>query len=136
MRPFLQFPELFFLAPLLVPVLLRIVAAASFGYIAFIQYKRRSEISAMRLPLIGKWRLWLVWVAIVLEASMGLSLLVGYYAQVVALLGFVLCVKHYVYAKKYARAIPLCRADYIYLAVICLALIFMGAGAFAMDLPL
>ncbi len=136
MHPFLQFPGLFFLAPLFVPVLLRFVVALSLAAIALTQYKRREEISLMRVPLIGTLGNGMLWLVLVIEVALAAMFLVGYYTQLAALAGLVLCIKHFIYAKKYSRAIPLCRVDYVYLFVICLALVCMGAGAFAMDLPL
>lgn len=135
MQPFLQFPQLTFLSFLLVPVLLRVVAAASVGYIAYVHYKRRIELAETPTPILNKLG-YVIWVAIVIEAAIAVCLLVGYYAQYAALLGMVLSLKHFVFAKRYARLVPLCRVDYVYLFVICLALVFTGAGAFAMDIPL
>lgn len=90
----------------------------------------------MRIPFIGTLGNGLLWLVLAVECALALMFLVGYYTQFAALAGLVLCIKHFIYAKKYARAIPLCRADYIYLFVLCLALVCMGAGAFAMDIPL
>lgn len=117
------------------PTLLRVTVALTFAYIAYVQYKRREEIAKMRVPMVGKIG-GLIWVALVIEALMALALLVGYCTQIAALLGLLLSIKHYVYAKKYPLVIPLGRADYIFIFVICLSILLTGAGAFAFDLPL
>ncbi len=118
------------------PTLLRLAGALAVAYIAYAQFKRREEIGEITYWLIGKPGSWLIWVVVALETILALALLFGYYTQLAALAGLVLCVKHYIFAKKYSRAIPLCRVDYIFLAVILLSLLLTGAGALAIDLPL
>lgn len=118
------------------PTLLRMVAALSFLAIAYVQIQRRNEIGRMHFPLIGAPGAWLASVLGVVAGVIGLMLFFGYYTQYAALAGIVLGMKHIIFAKKYARAIPLCRVDYIYLIVICASLLLLGAGAFAQDLPL
>lgn len=135
MHPFLQFPQLTFLSFVIVPLLLRIVAGATFAYIAFVHFNRRNELAEARTPILGRFGMF-IWVAIIIEAAMALCMFAGYYAQFTALLGIVLSLKHFTFAKSYPRAVPLCRVDYIYLLVICISILFMGAGAFALDLPL
>jgi uncharacterized membrane protein YphA (DoxX/SURF4 family) len=126
MHPFLQFPNLAFLSFLLVPVLLRAVAALSIAYIAYVHFVRRSESPFGAV----------IWVTILVEAAIALCLLAGYYTQYAALLGVLLSIKHFVFAKRYSRMVPLCRVDYVYLFVICLSLVITGGGAFALDIPL
>lgn len=133
-HPFLQFPQLLYLA-FFVPLLLRVVAAASFGYIAYIHFKRRETLAEARVAVVGRVG-GLIWLAIVVEAGMALCLLFGYYAQTTALLGLAVSLKHFIFAKKYPRFMPLGRAEYVYLFVICLSILLLGAGAFALDLPL
>ena len=135
MHPFLQFPQLFFLAPEFVPVLFRITIALSILYIVSVQYKRRVTLEEMRIPLIGKVG-GLLWLLLAIELVLAAMFLFGYYTQFAALVGLVLSAKHYMFAKRYPAAIPLPRAAYVYIFVICIALVFMGAGAFAMDVPL
>lgn len=118
------------------PTLLRIVAAVSFLAIGYVQIKRRNEIGKTHFPIIGAPGAWLAVVVGIAAILIGLMLFFGYYTQYAALAGIVLGLKHIIYAKKYPRAIPLCRVDYIYLIVICASLLLLGAGAFAQDLPL
>ncbi|HEY5383078.1 MAG TPA: hypothetical protein VIJ88_00800 [Candidatus Paceibacterota bacterium] len=118
------------------PTLLRITVACVFFYIAYIHTQRRKEIGATRFILVGAMGVWASWVLVVLEAGVALGLFLGYYTQIAALLGLLLCIKSFVWAKKYPRVFFLCRIEYILLFVICLSLLLTGAGAFAFDLPL
>ncbi len=128
------FPQLLFLAPLSATIL-RIAVGITFLTIAYVHWKRREEISQTRFPIIGSGALW-IYIALTAETLLGAMLIVGYATQLAALLGFLMTVKHAVFAKKYPRAIPLCRGEYLLLAAICLSLLFTGAGAFAYDWPL
>lgn len=119
------FPSL--LIPFLAPVLLRLIVALSFGASAWIHVSRKDELKPMGV---------LLWLAIVIEILITISLVLGAYAQVAALAAAGMAAAYAVYAKKYPRAVPLCRGEYILLAVISLSLVLSGPGAFAQDLPL
>jgi uncharacterized membrane protein SirB2 len=135
-HPFLQFPQLFFLAPQFVPLLLRLTAALSFFYIAYTQAKRRKEISELKIKIIGHVDQTMVLISALIIAATGLALFFGWYTQIAAIVGIIIALKHAVFAKKYPSAIPLCRGEYVYLIVILLTLLISGAGALAMDVPL
>lgn len=128
------FPELLVFG-FFAPTLLRIAAAIAFGSIAYLQYKRREEIAATRFPIIGHGGVWM-WVSITVEVLITISLLLGYYTQWAALVGLIVAIKHAIFAKRYPRAVPLCRGEYYFLIFICLSLLLSGAGALAFDLPL
>ena len=117
------------------PMLLRITVAVTFAYLVHKQFKHREAIAEVRVPLIGKMG-GLVWVGLLIESGMALAMLVGWHVQIAALLGLVLCFKHFIYAKKYPSLVPLHRSTYIFIFIICLTLLITGAGALAMDLPL
>ncbi len=117
------FPGL--LIPFLAPTLLRLAVALGFGFTAWAHFARRREVKSV----------WL-WPAIVGEVAVTVSLFLGTFTQVAALVALVLCIGFAVYAKKCPRAVPMCRGEYILLAIISLSLILSGAGAFAQDLPL
>lgn len=119
------FPGL--LIPFLAPTILRLAVALAFGGSAWAHFSRKDELKGM-----GVW----LWVAIVAEILITVSLVLGAYAQVAALAALVLSVVYAVYAKKHPRAVPYCRGEYILLAVMSLSLILSGPGAFARDLPL
>ena len=136
MHPFLQFPQLFFLAPLYVPLILRILVALSFFYIAYAQASRRKEISELKIQLIGHVDQTMVLISALCITLTGLALFVGWHTQIAAIVGILIALKHAIYAKKYPRVIPLCRLEYIYIIVILLTLVISGAGGLAMDVPL
>ncbi len=118
------------------PTLLRIVAALAIAYVAYIHIQRRTEATHIRLPIVGHITEWMMWIGIAIETLIALALFFGYHTQIAALLAGLMSIKHYAYAKKYSRLIPLCRADYLFLLVICASLMLTGAGAMAFDLPL
>ncbi len=120
------FPDLLALG-FVAPTLLRLAVALSFGAMAWAHYARRSELTGF-----GMW----LWPAIALEVAITISLALGMYAQLGALGALVLSIACAVYAKKYPRAVPYCRGEYILLAIISFSLMLSGAGAFAQDLPL
>lgn len=128
------FPDLL-LFSFFAPTLLRIAVAVAFAYIAYIHFKRRAELMQMRVPLLSTLGP-LLWLVMLIEAVIALALLFGYHTQIAALAGLVLSIKHAIFAKRYARAIPLCRGEYFFIIVILLSLLLTGGGAFAFDLPL
>jgi hypothetical protein len=132
LHPFLQFPQLFFLAPLFVPVILRIGAALTYLYIAWHTHTHRDEVAATRLPVIGKAG-WAVPFAVVVEVLIGASLLFGYYAQLGALVGGLGALKFLILKRQIGAYDPISRTAAFLLFVICLSLIVAGAGAFAFD---
>ncbi len=132
LHPFLQFPQLFFLTPLFVPLILRLAAAVIFFYMAWHTYARRTEVAETNLPIVGRAE-WTVWFAIVVETILGLMLLLGYYAQLGALVGAIAAHKCLVLNRKMGGYDPLSRMAAFMLLVVCLCLIISGAGAFAFD---
>ena len=129
------FPQVLFLSPL-VGTLLRLTVGITILYIAYVHWQRKEELGETGFPIIGRAGSAYIAVGAVIEAALALSLIAGYATQLVALLALALSLKHFIFAKKYPRATPLCRLDYFYLAVMSLCLFLMGAGAFAMDWPL
>lgn len=134
MHPFLQFPQLFFLAPLYVPVLLRVAAAGVFAYATYVVYKYRAQAAQTPLPLIGA-RPWVVGFVVLIYAAIVCMLALGYYAQIGALLGALAALKGLFWGKRLQALLPLSRTSAFLLLIICLSLVFTGAGAFAMDVP-
>ncbi len=133
MHPFLQFPQLFFLAPLFVPLLLRTVAACVFVYLAYTMHKRRVEIGNTRLPIIGAAGEMVGWVGATTFTLIALALFFGYYTQFVAIIAAIGALKGIIFAKRYASILPLARGTYFLLMIICISLILSGAGALGMD---
>jgi hypothetical protein len=135
MHPFLQFPQLFFLAPEYVPVLLRIAATVVFAHAAYAVYKNRAGVAKISLPVVGV-QSWAVSFVILVYSVIVLMLVCGYYTQFGALLGTLAALKELVWGKRMRPLFPISRTSAFLLMIICLALVFMGAGAFAFDLPL
>ena len=73
---------------------------------------------------------------ILVELLVALGLLLGFYTQVAAILGVIICLKVLLVKRGLRHVSPLSHLGYALLALICLSLLFTGAGAFAFDLPL
>ena len=129
------FPQILFLTPL-VGTILRVVVAFSLLYIAYTLVQRRDEIGRMDFPVTGPLGSSLVTISAFIKIVIAGGLFIGYATQLFAIFAFVVSLKHFVFAKRYPRATPLCRLDYFYLMILCVCLFIMGAGAFALDLPL
>lgn len=134
MHPFLQFPQLFYLS-FFIPTLLRVAVALIFFLIAWHTYARRNDIAEVSLPVVGK-APWAVWFAVVVETLIGLSLLLGYYTQVAAIVGALAALKFFILKHRIDGYAPISRTASFLLFIICLSLIISGAGAFGMDIPL
>ncbi len=119
------FPGLLTFA-IVAPFLLRLAAALVLGYTAYVQITRKDELGG------GIW----LWLGAIAGAAAALSLLLGYYTQLGALAGVVLSIIYIVYAKRYPRAVPMCRGEYILILIICLSLMLSGAGWPAFDIRL
>ncbi len=135
MHPYLLFPHLFFLAPLYVPLLLRLVAAAVFLYMAYWVYKNRAGAARVSYPVIGV-QSWVPVFTVVVYALIGLSLTFGYYTQIGAIFGAIAALKELFWGKRLQSIIPLSRMSSLLLLAMCLSLVLSGAGALAMDVPL
>jgi uncharacterized membrane protein YphA (DoxX/SURF4 family) len=117
--------------------LLRLAAAGVFIYIAYHQYQHREAMAKIPFPIVGT-RLGMnaVWAALAFEAAFAAALVVGYYTQVVALLGMVAAAKYFYFGRDWPTFAPISRGTSALLFVILLTLLISGAGAFAYDLPL
>ena len=129
------FPQILFLAPA-GTALLRIAAGLAYLYVAYFLWSEQKALAQERLPLIGSLPPWLASIASLLFAAIGVLLIVGLWTQCAALLAALASLKGALFAKKYPRIVPLSRAAYLFLFVICLSLVVSGAGAFGFDLPL
>ena len=132
---FNPFPELFTYA-YFVPTLLRVLVAFYFFSIAWHLVRERSGLAQVSLPIVGKVPPWLMWVSATLTALVAAALATGLGVQWAALAGVTLVTKHLSFWSRLAPIHPYPRSTYILLGVICVALLFLGAGALAFDLPL
>lgn len=71
-----------------------------------------------------------------IELAIGLALIAGFLTQIAALLGAIFALKLLWFRKGYKRFAPDPAALYWMVFAICLSLLVLGAGAFAVDLPL
>jgi uncharacterized membrane protein YphA (DoxX/SURF4 family) len=131
------FPGILFLAPLAV-TLLRVTAGLTMLYASYRLFDKRGTLSRIKFPIIGHPATGLLVFGALATFVIGGLLFVGLYTQVAAILGVLGALKYgfYYWYADYSPAMPLSIGTSILLAVICLALIFTGAGAFAFDLPL
>ena len=118
------------------PTLLRVAVALGFLLMSWRFFNTRKETAKVRMPLIGAPGVGLVLFASTVDLAIGLMLLVGWETQIAALLGAIVSLKHAWLAGRWPSWSPRSRSVYIFMAVICLALMLTGAGALAMDLPL
>ncbi len=112
------FPDLFFFGPFFAPVLLRAAAAVYFLLYArsmWLLHTQKGKYLAFK------------------DLVIGLLLLVGAFTQLVALVGIVHVFLRGMWFKKERPIQPL-RETAVIVAIL-LALVLMGAGAFAIDLP-
>ncbi len=128
------FPQILFLTPLAI-TLLRFSAGLTFAYLAYLHLSNRRAASDELSSLIGGARI-IIYIYSAIELFIAVSLFGGAWTQPAALLGFVVALKMLFIRHKMHELKPLAQSTYVLLAVICLALVFTGAGAFAFDLPL
>ena len=128
------FPQILFLEPVGI-TLLRVTAGLVFLYLAYFHSHRIRELSDVRFIFIGKGE-WIVYLAVLFEAAIGATLLMGYLTQLAALVGAVMALKCLIWRSRYPQFFPLDRAASFMLLAICLSLIVTGAGSYAFDLPL
>lgn len=127
-------PQLLFLSPLSA-TLLRIVAGLVFAYVALQQYHRRETIAGLKYLFVPG-GMWIVWTMTVIEIATALSLILGYKAQIGALIGALLALKYCVWHRSYREMFPLSIVSSLLLLAICVSVLVTGAGIFAFDLPL
>lgn len=118
------------------PTLLRITAACVFFYLMVSHYRNRSAAAKELTFLTHEMARIAIGVYIVVEALVGAGLLAGYYTQIAAIVGFVITLKILVIRRGLHHIAPLSRLSYVLLGIVCLSLLFTGAGALALDLPL
>jgi uncharacterized membrane protein YphA (DoxX/SURF4 family) len=129
------FPGILYLAPL-ATTLIRVAAGLMFLYIAWRMISTRDEISKTKVIIVGYIRPWMVWLSVIVTLVVGILLVIGLWTQAAAIVGMLIALKHGLGVRNYSDILPLAGSGYFLLFVICLALLFSGAGAFAFDLPL
>ncbi len=129
------FPDVLFLGPAFAPVLLRVGVAIAYFLIARHFYKHRGRLASEHFPFVGKPGNAIAWLAVISTGLIALFIALGLYLQVAAVVGCVGALKMWWFEKKHADVLPYGRIAYFLLALACLSLVILGAGAFAFDLP-
>jgi len=108
---------------------LRLTVAIVLFYIAYHQWKRRSEIARLRAAGFPA-------ISIIVNVAIGVALFVGYYTQIAALCAIVgQCVGLWA-NRRYPQVVIVPSSTVVVLIVILISLLFTGAGAFAFDIRL
>lgn len=128
------FPQLLFLSPLSY-TLLRIAAACIYAYLAYFYWDKRHELGRIEFLIVGK-GVWIPIICALLTSFIGAGLLLGIYTQLAAIFGALFALKSIVWKRQFPAMFPFSRVAMALLLVICISLIFTGAGAFAFDWPL
>jgi len=118
------------------PTILRIVAAGIFLYLGMSHFKHKKEVAHEISMLPHTVAVWGTAVFIIVEFAIAILLFLGLWTQIAALIGLIICLKIFLIKKGLRHLSPLSHISYILLGAVCLSLLFSGAGAIAMDLPL
>jgi len=129
------FPDLLSFA-LLAPFILRLTIGITFMYISFfVIYKNRQNFCEYYkkhnypLPII------LTWFFGIINLIVGLFLIIGFLTQLVVLIAIYLLASLYL-CDQDIKTFEFQKSFYVLLGIVCFCLLFLGAGAFAIDLPL
>ena len=116
------------------PTILRIALVAVLLFVAYRQWKQRKIIAAQKLPLFFPSGMWVVWLSIAWELATAVLLLLGLYTQIGALMGLVMALKLFWWHRHYPEITVLSKSASFLVAMICLSLMFSGAGQPAFDI--
>lgn len=114
--------------------LLRLTAAGVFFYLVWFHYVRRKEVG-QELAAFSKGPSVAAQLFALIEVVVAVALLIGFWTQIAALVGMVLCLKAYALKRNLPSLAPLSRSTYLLLFAISLFLLVNGAGPFAFDIP-
>lgn len=116
--------------------LIRVAAAIAILYMSYRYAFERRDIQRASFWPVGHIPTWLTLFGSLVVFATGVLLLIGLYTQAAAIVGMILALKDLVFARRYPNIMPLSAGAAALLFVICLSLLFLGAGAYAFDLPL
>lgn len=111
------------------PTLLRLTVAFIVFYLAYQQWRMRVEIAHVRTFAFPT-------LSIIFNVCVGGALFLGYRTQIAALLAITGFLIGLWLNRRHPHIVIVPSSTVIVLIVVCTSLIFTGAGAFAMDLPL
>ena len=119
------------------PAILRLGVAVMFFYLSWFHFKHRADVGAELAPILSHGVVKIILpLYILLEILVGLGLFLGFWTQIAALIGLIICLKILIVRRSLRGLGPLSHATYALVALICFSLLFLGAGAYAFDLPL
>lgn len=118
------------------PTLLRLTASLVFFNLVYRHFVSKKEAAHEITVLSHEVAVWGIGIYILVELAVAAGLFLGFWTQIAALVGVIICLKVLLLKRSLHALAPFSRLAYVLLAVICLSLVFTGAGAFAMDLPL
>lgn len=124
-----------FLAPLAL-LLLRLCVGIIFIYLSATHIRHRHTLQKEFIFRFFPYGLFVVWYLSVWECIIGILLIIGFLTQIAALCGALVSFKMCILHKRFTNPLIPQRITYILLTVCFLSLFIMGAGAFAIDLPL
>lgn len=118
------------------PLFLRATVGIIFMQFGFRKIARMKHTAAFfeRINVIPGW--FFVWFFGLIEIIGGIMLFLGVFTQIAALVLAFIIIGAFFLKRKYPTALSHDKSYYILLAVTTFSLIFLGAGAFAIDLPL
>ncbi len=119
-----------------IPLLLRIVVALYFIYMAQYMLRYHEKFENTLFASIGKPKKWMVYFSAIATLLVAFLLFVGLKTQWAAIAACIIALKHAVFLRKYESIRPLSVGTYILMVVIAATLLVSGAGAYAFDLPL
>ena len=128
------FPELLALS-FFAPLLLRTMLGLWFVLTAM-RHARRAPIAlelAAKIGAVGRIGLWPLMLG---EGALGVALIAGFYTQIAALLAGAYALKLLFFRRIFPRLASESAWFYLLAAALSLSLLVLGAGAFAVDLPL
>lgn len=133
------FPEFLFLG-LLAPFLIRVAVGILFFLIGYSYLFKMRNSMFEQTKTVGKpFVLFLVWFGGIFEMLIGLFLIAGFLTQIVAIAGALIALNALIGKWKYINLNGIAKYSktfYFLVFIVCLSLLFSGAGAFAIDLPL
>jgi uncharacterized membrane protein YphA (DoxX/SURF4 family) len=129
------FPDLLSFA-VLAPFILRLALGYTFIYISFfVVYKDRQKFFDYYKKHKYPFCIALVWFFGILNLVVGLFYIIGFLTQVVSLVAVYLIVS-LAMCDKEIKSFEFNQSFYIFLVIIAMCLMLLGAGAYAVDLPL
>jgi uncharacterized membrane protein YphA (DoxX/SURF4 family) len=130
------FPSLLIFG-ILAPFVLRVTVGAYFFYTGYKRLGRVDESVTKELEKrLGSLSKTVIIAMGVFETAIGLFLIAGFLTQIMAVLGMIYILKLLWFKNEFPSFIKRERIFYLILFVILLSLLFTGAGALAIDLPL